>query len=92
MKDYNIGKILYRAFLGQDTRIARNSYRVVEEVGGWEIHKCPTEQIGRMWIDSEGNKFTAWQLYMFIPTGEKNKFIRAYREHQEENGKEFYYL
>lgn len=40
--------------------IGRYTYRLNQMSG--EVLRCKTEDIGRMWIDHDGNQFDAWQV------------------------------
>lgn len=60
MKAEMRSKILENAAAGRKTVIGRYTYDV-SRYDGRTIIRCLTEDIGREWIDSEGNQHDAWQ-------------------------------
>lgn len=59
MKQTTIDKIIRNAVENRaDTVIGKYTYRFNCNTG--EIIRCKTEDIGRMWIDTEGSRSDAW--------------------------------
>ena len=59
MKQTTIEKIIRNAVENRaDTVIGKYTYRF--NVSSGKISRCKTEDIGRMWIDAEGNRSDAW--------------------------------
>lgn len=59
MKQTTIDKIIRNAVESRiDTVIGKYTYRF--NVNSGKISRCKTEDIGRMWIDTEGNRSDAW--------------------------------
>lgn len=59
MKQTTIDKIIRNAVENRiDTVIGKYTYRFNVNTG--KIIRCKTEDIGRMWIDAEGNRSDAW--------------------------------
>ena len=59
MKQTTIDKIIRNAVENRiDTVIGKYTYRF--NVNSGKISRCKTVDIGRMWIDAEGNRSDAW--------------------------------
>ena len=59
MKQTTIDKIIRNAVENRiDTVIGKYTYRFNVNTG--KISRCKTEDIGRMWIDTDGNRSDAW--------------------------------
>ena len=73
MKQTTIDKIIRNAVENRiDTVIGKYTYRF--NVNSGKISRCKTEDIGRMWIDAEGNRSDAWvvvaQIHQRLRQGE----------------------
>lgn len=54
-----IARIIHNSIANRaDTVIGRYTYRATPN---GEIYRCPTVDTGRSWIDSDGNRSTAWE-------------------------------
>lgn len=64
MKESTIKRIIKAAYYYEDVIIGAYTYRADLQTG--KIFRCKTSDIGRMWIDSNGNRTTAWKVVAHI--------------------------
>ena len=60
MKDTTIKRIIKAACSNETVKIGSYTYKANLHTG--EILRCKTSDIGRMWIDRDGNRTTAWEV------------------------------
>lgn len=60
MKKTTIQKIIDAATRNQTVTIGAYTYKANLHTG--EILRCKTADLGRMWIDNNGNRTTAWMV------------------------------
>lgn len=53
---------------GMKTVIGRYTYSLGyrAETESWCMYRCRTEDVGRTWIDADGDFLTAWELVMEV--------------------------
>ena len=60
MKNETIKRIIKATACNETVTIGAYTYKANLHTG--EILRCKTADIGRMWIDSDGNRTTAWKV------------------------------
>jgi hypothetical protein len=60
MKNTTIQKIIEAATRNQTVTIGAYTYKADLNTG--EISRCLTSDVGRVWIDSNGNRTTNWKV------------------------------
>lgn len=60
MKQTTIERIKEAAYVNSSIVIGKYTYKANLNTG--DVLRCKTDDIGREWIDSEGRRFSAWEV------------------------------